>query len=68
MERREICKSIGITGPTLGWYMKRMERDGILSREGGKYIPSRRSVKLLARYKPSFSDKMVENFVSMWER
>jgi predicted transcriptional regulator len=65
--KKDMCRHLGVTRPTLNWYIKKMEVDGILHRREGKYVPSKKSVELLAMYRSSFSIKMVENFISMWE-
>ncbi len=70
----DIVKYVNISPSTVSWYLKRLEREEIISyvKDGRKTTYSLRIdkeeiVKLLVTYKESFLDALVNKTVEMWE-
>lgn len=67
-DRKSVCASASITMPTLTWYVGKMLSEGILKGSvRSRLSVDQDSARIASRYKSSFSGRMVDNFVSMWD-
>jgi predicted transcriptional regulator len=65
----KISSYISLSKPTISWYIKRLKTEGLLETGCGVALRDRKAVEsVLLKYRPSFSDKLLNNFISMWER
>ncbi len=73
VNHREIAKSLGMSPSTLSYYLKSLVKEGILvketeGRESYYRVRDERSVaNTIIRYRKSFFDSVVDNFVKLWE-
>lgn len=71
--QRELASLVGLSPATISWYMSRLEAWRIIGaeRRGREIRYSVRApsqiAKLLASFRKSFKDKLVDNFLDMWE-
>jgi len=69
----KFSKMLGISKSSVSWYINRLKDESLLSviLENGKRaysVQNKETVwKLLARHKESFSDRMLNNFISLWD-
>jgi len=68
-----LSEELNITKSTVSWHIRRLENEGILKIEnnqcGRTYFLKDSSMidNVLSKYEKSFSEKMLNNFMSMWE-
>ncbi len=68
-----ITKELRISGSTVTWYLSRLEASGVVRSEKNgrheRYIVSdpNQVGNVLRSYMPSFLDKAVDNFLSLWD-
>jgi sugar-specific transcriptional regulator TrmB len=70
---RDISSSTGIGSSTLSYYLNSLVKDGILKKESAgreRYYEVKNPevvAKTIIRYRKSFLDSVVDNFVKLWE-
>lgn len=67
----EISRQTGISPSTATWHLKRLRTLNVVQcartgREMRCWVNGQQVARILADYRQSFLDKMVDNFVSMW--
>ncbi len=68
-----IAKQMRLSASTVSWYLRRLKASGVVRSEKDgryeRYIVSNpvQVGNVLRSYKPSFLDKAVNNFLSMWD-
>jgi predicted transcriptional regulator len=70
---KDIARHLGLSPSTITWHMKRLIEHGVIRaehRDGDRVYAVLREDELqgiLASYRESFLDEMVEAFISLWE-
>ncbi|MFQ5815603.1 MAG: winged helix-turn-helix transcriptional regulator [Candidatus Hydrothermarchaeaceae archaeon] len=69
---REVVRNVGLAPSTVSWYLKKLERLGLLKLDkSGKntaytVLKKDRLASVLAEFKESFLDEWVNNFIEIW--
>jgi predicted transcriptional regulator len=65
-----LCRQLRLAKSTVSWYLGRLAEEGVLSRGGRQYALAdpARIRDLLDRHRETFSEKLLNNFVDLWER
>ena len=73
MNNKELSSAIGLSASTVSWHVKKLVDAGIVKktvngRESNFEVSGAENVaELMITYKESFFDKMLDNFIEMWE-
>jgi len=73
VNHKEISASTGIGSSTLSYYLNSLVKDGVLEKESAgreRYYAVKNPdavAKTIIRYRKSFLDSVVDNFVKLWE-
>ncbi|MBI5355054.1 MAG: winged helix-turn-helix transcriptional regulator [Candidatus Aenigmarchaeota archaeon] len=69
----ELTLKIGLSPSTVSWHLKKLEESGIITLDNESKNTAYRIndrdviIRMVIAYRESFFDKLIENFVSMWD-
>jgi predicted transcriptional regulator len=62
----ELGRATGISNSTVAWYLGRLRREGMIT---GRYTLTDPALvdETLSRYRETFSDRLLNSFIAMWQ-
>ena len=73
MNNKALSSAIGLSPSTVSWHLKKLVAAGIVDRKvhgresNFEVVDPERVAELIITYRGSFFDRLLDNFISMWE-